>query len=158
MRHVLVVANKTLGGDELLRVVRDKASAEPTDFWIVVPATPPPSGRPDAMMEWAKGMPVGPGGTPVPDDHEAAREAAQDRLRVGIERLRQAGATVDGEVGSPDPQHAVRDALAHHEADEIIVSTLPSGVSHWLRLDLPKRLERKYHVPVTTVTALPAHS
>jgi hypothetical protein len=156
MRHVLVVANKTLGGEELLKFVRDKASAEQTDFWIVVPATPPPSALSDSMMEWARGITVGPAGTLDADDHEAAREAAQDRLRLGLERLRRAGATVDGEVGSPDPEHAVRDALAHHEVDEIIVSTLPSGVSHWLRLDLPKRLERKHHVPVTTVTALPA--
>ena len=156
MRHVLVVANRTLGGEELLRVVLDKASAEPTEFWIVVPMTPLPSGRPGAMVEWASGVPVRPGGTPVADDDGAAREAAEGRLRLGIERLRRAGATVDGEVGSRDPQRAVGDALAHHEVDEIIVSTLPTGVSHWLRLDLPKRLERKHHVPVTTVTARPA--
>ncbi|MFN2419629.1 MAG: hypothetical protein ABR593_12050 [Candidatus Limnocylindria bacterium] len=61
MRHVLVVANKTLGGEELLRVVLEKASAEPTDFWLVVPATHLPSGRPDSMMDWAKGMPLEPG-------------------------------------------------------------------------------------------------
>ena len=160
MRHVLVVANKTLGGQELLRVVLEKASAEPTDFWLVVPATRSPSGRRDSMTglgDWAKGMPLGPGGIPVADDSEAAYEAARDRLRLGIERLREAGATVDGEVGSPDPQRAVADALADHQADEIIVSTLPTGASHWLRLDLPKRLERKHHVPVTTVTARPAY-
>ena len=157
MRHVLVVANRTLGGEELLRVVLEKASAEPTDFWLVVPATPLSSGRSDSTMAWAKGMPLGPGNAPVPDDAEAAYEAARDRLRLGLERLRQAGATVDGQVGSPDPQRAVGDALANHEADEIIVSTLPTGASHWLRLDLPRRLERKHHLPVTTVTAPPAY-
>ena len=68
MRHVLVVANRTLGGEELLQVVLEKASAEPTDFWLVVPATPIPSGRPDSMMDWAKGMPLEPGGTRVADD------------------------------------------------------------------------------------------
>ena len=156
MRHVLVVANRTLGGEELLRVVLEKASAEPTDFWLEVPATPLPSGRPDSMMDWAKGMPLEPGGTRVADNDQAAYDAARDRLRLGIERLSQAGAAVDGEVGSPDPQRAVGHALAYHEADEIIVSTLPTGASHWLRLDLPKRLERKHHVPVTTVTARPA--
>jgi GABA permease len=151
MRHVLVVANRTLGGEELLRVVLDKASAEPTDFWLVVPATPQ---RSDSMKVWTA---IGAGGGfPVDDDDQGAREAAEARLRLGIEKLRQAGATVDGEVGSPDPHLAVEDALAHHAVDEIVVSTLPSGMSHWLRLDLPKHLERKHHLPVTTVTARPA--
>src|SRR5829696_7937112 len=156
MRHVLVVANKTLGGDDLVRVLMQRAEIEPTEFWIVVPATPLPAGRPESMVPWAKGMPMSPSSTHAAAD-EGAREAAQERLRVGIERLRQAGATVDGEVGSRDPQQAVTHALAHREVDEIIVSTLPSGVSHWLRLDLRKRLERKHHVPVTTVTAQLAH-
>jgi GABA permease len=157
MRHVLVVANKTLGGDELVKVLMQRAEVEPTEFWIVVPATPLPAGRPESMTAWAKGIPVGSGGTSVADDDRAAREAAEERLRLGIERLRRAGATVDGQVGSRDPQQAVRYALSHRQVDEIIVSTLPSGVSHWLRLDLRKRLERKHHVPVTTVTAQFAH-
>ena len=120
MRHVLVVANKTLGGEELLRVVLEKASAEPTDFWLVVPATHLTSSRSDTTMDWSKGPGLDFGGTHSAEDDQVSY-----------------------------------DALARREADEIIVSTLPTGVSHWLRLDLPKRLERKHHIPVTTVTAGP---
>jgi hypothetical protein len=36
--------------------------------------------------------------------------------------------------------------------DEVIVSTLPTTISRWLRQDLPRRIERKVSVPVTTVT------
>ena len=157
MRHVLVVANRTLGGEDLLRVVMERASAEPTDFWLVVPATHLTSHRSDSMVDGSKGMPLDFGGTRAADDDRVSYEAARDRLRLGIERLSKAGAAVDGEVGSPDPQRAVGDALARREADEIIVSTLPTGVSHWLRIDLPKRLERKHHIPVTTITAPPAY-
>ena len=35
--------------------------------------------------------------------------------------------------------------------DEIVVSTLPAGVSRWLRLDLPRRLRRRCGLPVTVV-------
>ena len=36
--------------------------------------------------------------------------------------------------------------------DEVIISTLPLGVSRWLGLDVPHRVERRFKVPVTTVT------
>jgi hypothetical protein len=31
------------------------------------------------------------------------------------------------------------------------LSTLPSGVSRWLKLDLPHRVEQRFELPVTTV-------
>jgi GABA permease len=47
----------------------------------------------------------------------------------------------------------VEEAFAGHEFDEVIVSTLPRRVSRWLQSDLPHRVERRYDVPVTTVTS-----
>jgi hypothetical protein len=38
---------------------------------------------------------------------------------------------------------------------EIIISTLPTHRSHWLRLDLPHRAQRAFQVPVTHVAGLP---
>ena len=51
-----------------------------------------------------------------------------------------------------DPLVAVRETLEREPFDEVIVSTLPARVSHWLHRDLPSRLEQ-LGVPVTVVTA-----
>ncbi|MGY1622082.1 hypothetical protein ACI789_07810 [Geodermatophilus sp. SYSU D00965] len=42
-------------------------------------------------------------------------------------------------------------ALARFPADAVIVSTLPLGLSRWLRRDLPGRLERAARLPVEHV-------
>ena len=39
--------------------------------------------------------------------------------------------------------------------DEVIVSTLPTGSSRWLGLDLPHRLEKLTSVPVRHVVSKP---
>ena len=58
-------------------------------------------------------------------------------------------------VGDPDPFAAVSDVLLTNRFDELVVSTLPHGVSHWLRLSLPHRLRRLTDLPVAHVTAHP---
>ncbi len=58
-----------------------------------------------------------------------------------------------GEVGDEDPLKAIGDALAAHPCQEVLLSTLPKAASHWLRVDLPSRAQRRFDVPVTTVPA-----
>ena len=48
--------------------------------------------------------------------------------------------------------HAVEAALARRQFDEIIVSTLPPRLSRWLHQDLPRRLEHRFHLPVTHIS------
>ena len=63
-------------------------------------------------------------------------------------------------IGPADAFRAIERALVHEHFEEVIISTLPDRVSHWLRRDLPARVER-LGVPVTVVTArsarLPLH-
>jgi hypothetical protein len=148
MRRYLVVANQTLGGDELVELIRKRAKAEPSEFFIVVPATP--------TVEFVEGvfaLPVMGGMPTVVDSPEHARKLAGERLEIAMAQLRDVGAQVEGRVGDPDPVRAVESVLKSRQFDEIIVSTLPSRISRWLRQDLPTRLQHKCGLPVTHVGA-----
>ena len=136
MRSYLVVGNQTLAGPELTSLIEEVMAADAeTAFHVVVPATPIQRG-----FTW--------------DEGEARAEAGR-RLEAFIDRLRSMGVEASGEIGSRDPIEAVKDALRSHPADEIILSTLPAGISRWLGQDVPTRLRGSVAPPVTVVTAEP---
>jgi len=59
---------------------------------------------------------------------------------------------VTGEVGDSEPLMAIQDALTAGDYDEIIISTLPLGISRWLRLDVISKA-RALGPPVSHVLA-----
>jgi hypothetical protein len=133
--RVLIVAHKTAATPALLQAVRDRAAQGPCRFTLLVPAA-------------AHGLHrvVDPEDTP---DTEA-REALDHALPLLEEA---AGDHVEGMTGtSPAPLTAVMDAINLRGFDEVIVSTLPTHISRWLRLDLPHKIGG-LGLPVTTVTA-----
>jgi len=78
------------------------------------------------------------------------------RLDAALETMRKSGLPkVTGRVGDPDPIVATMELWDPMEFDEIVVSTLPTGVSRWLGLDLPRRLEKLTAVPVRHVVSQP---
>jgi cell pole-organizing protein PopZ len=135
MRRYLVVANQTLGGQHLAEAVRGCLASGPARFHIVVPATQP---RDHAV--WTEGQ---------------ARALAHRRLESALDRFRAIGVEVEGEIGDERPLQAIADAVHDREFDEIILSTLPPGLSRWLRQDLPHRVERQFELPVTHVIGDP---
>jgi hypothetical protein len=79
-----------------------------------------------------------------------------ERLEAALERMREAGLdNVEGSVGDPDPVVAVMDLWDPMKFDDIVVSTLPTGSSRWMGLDLPHRLEKLTSVPVRHVVSQP---
>ena len=79
-----------------------------------------------------------------------------ERLEAALDRIREAGLdNVEGSVGDPDPVVAVMDVWDPMKFDDIVVSTLPTGSSRWLGLDLPHRLEKLTSVPVRHVVSQP---
>ena len=144
----LIVGNQTLHDDHLDAALKERAEAPGASFYVLVPAThsaelvrPPDSAVPE----------VGGAG----DDVGLA--LARWRLRTLIDHLHDLGIEAEGQVGHPDPFAAVSRLLAqtgnHQRFDEIVLSTLPGSLSRWLEADLPTRMQRHCHVPVTTVTA-----
>lgn len=148
MRRYLVVANQTLGGAELMELVGKRARAESSEFFLLVPATPLVDFAQITAVPLVGGLPV------VPESPEHAWQLADERLREALAQLRAAGVLVDGRVGEPDPVQAVGVTCTSRQFDEIIVSTLPNRISRWLGQDLPRRLERKFGLPVTHVERL----
>src|SRR5207249_10852328 len=57
------------------------------------------------------------------------------------------------EVGDPSPMKAIEDELQRHQEkyDGIVISTLPLQRSRWVALDQPRRIERRFKLPVTHV-------
>jgi cell pole-organizing protein PopZ len=138
VRRYLVVANQTLGGEHLAEKVRACLAAGPSRFHILVPAT-----QPQDHAVWTEGE---------------AQAIASRRLEQALERFRELGADAQGEVGDELPLEAIADAVREQTFDEIILSTLPPGLSRWLRQDLPHRVERTFDVTVTHVVGEPEAS
>ncbi len=83
-----------------------------------------------------------------------AREGRK-ALERALERMRSEGLEVTGVVGDSDPVVAVHETWDPRSYDEVIVSTLPTGMSRWLQIDLPHRIERITDVPVKHVVSKP---
>jgi hypothetical protein len=132
--RVLVVANKTAATPNLIEAVRERAAKGPSEFTLLVP---------NATHGLHK----------LVDPEDQTETEAETTIELALPLLEQAaGAPVDAMVGVPEPLAAIQDAVNLHGFDEVIISTLPTRVSKWLRLDLPHKVAG-LGLPVTTVTA-----
>ena len=132
-KRVLVVAHKTAATQPLLDAVRARAQRGPCTFALLVPNA-------------AHGL------HKLVDPEDLDSSEAQAVVDQALPLLSQAaGAEVEGMVGSTDPTLAIQDAINLRGFDEVIISTLPTRISQWLKLDLPSKVTGM-GLPVTTVT------
>lgn len=131
--HVLIVANKTAATPALIEAVRERAAAGPATFFLLVP-------NPDHL---------------VFDRNSEDIRLGEQVLALALPLLEDAAATdIEGRVAtSPNAYDDIVYELDANDYDEIILSTLPTHVSHWLHLDLPKRIGHLGY-PLTTVAAI----
>jgi hypothetical protein len=131
MPNVLVVANRTAECEELEQALKERASkGDDVRFTLVVPA--------------AHGL------AKAANPDEGIPEA-QHHVDNAVAKLRAAGLDIEGQIGDPDPVAAVQDAHNAGSFDEVIVSTLPTHLSKWLHVDLPRKAAHATGLPLTHV-------
>ncbi len=121
----LVLASKTLGGDELLDRLQEKAATGAQHLFVVI--------------------------VPQPDGSGGAPRLARARLATMLDRLHSAGLLGSGMIGDPDPYTAAVNALELFRVDDVVISTLPDQRSGWMRANLIERVQHMTSAPVEHV-------
>ena len=119
---VLVVANETLVGRELVDALLGRAEQGPIRVAVVAPVTQPREG----YVVY----------------RDSRRAAATRRLDSVLAALRLAGIPAHGGVFDDEPLAAVKDVLASEDIDEIVVCTHPATTSGWLRRNLVDEIRK----------------
>jgi len=132
-RRILVVANQTAAGRELLEEIRNRCRGVDCEVLLVSPALVG-----SRSQHWAS-------------DIDEGLDLARERMGRSVTALRGVGVEVRAEVGDPDPNMAIEDALRMFPADEIVISTLPPGESKWLEHDVVERTRAEVDLPMTHV-------
>jgi uncharacterized membrane-anchored protein len=133
--EVLLVAHETAATPALVDAVQVRAERGPASFHLLVPN----------IAEHAE----------LTDAEREHRHADGERMLALALPLIQdaAGGAATGSVSfRHDPMDAIEEALHDGDFHEIILSTLPHRVSHWLHADLPQRVAH-LGLPLTTVVA-----
>jgi hypothetical protein len=127
MHRTLVVANRTASTPVLLQEIERLNALRATAFTLLIPNT----------------------GTGADWTLESAVREMRKAARGPHGTLE---AHVDGISGGDDPFEAIKQALEEREFHDVIISTLPSRMSEWLKRDLPHRVESELHMRVTVIT------
>jgi len=130
--RILVVANETVGGEELLAEIRRRVEGVRAQVFVVSPALN------TKLRHWVS-------------DEDNARVQAQKRLDESLATMRAAGLEARGQIGDSDPLQAIEDGIRIFAPDELVVSTHPEGRSHWLERGVVDSTRARFACPVTHV-------
>jgi hypothetical protein len=131
--RILVVANQTATGRELLEEIANRCRGLDCEVMLISPALVG-----SRAERWAS-------------DIDEGLDLARERMARSVTALRGVGVEVRAEVGDPDPNMAIEDALRVFPADEIVISTLPPEQSRWLEHEVVERTRREVELPMTHV-------
>ncbi|HEX7245043.1 MAG TPA: hypothetical protein VF245_05695 [Solirubrobacterales bacterium] len=119
LNHKLVVATQTVAAPDLVARLKEDAAERPHRFTIICP-------RAEDVTE-----------------PQIVRDLAST-----LAELYRNDVDATGQPMSPDPFHAVRNAIAHYRIDEVLISTFAGESSRWLEGDLLGRVREITEKPV----------
>ncbi len=105
--HTLVVASQTVAAPDLIGRLKERAAGHPHRYTIICPRT----------------------------EDVTEPEMVRD-LASTLAELYRADIDATGQPMSPDPFHAVQNAIEHYSVDEVLISTFAGETSRWLEGDL----------------------
>jgi hypothetical protein len=117
--HTLVVATQTVATPDLLKRLKERAAERPHRYTIICPRT-----------------------------EEVAEPQVVRELASTLAELYRSDIDATGQPMSPDPFHAVQNAIAHYQVDEVLISTFAGETSRWLDEDLIGRTREITEKPV----------
>jgi hypothetical protein len=120
--HTLVVATQTVAAPDLVSRLKERAAGHPHRYTIICP-------RAEDVTE-----------------PEIVRDLAST-----LAELYRADIDATGQPMSPDPFHAVQNAIEHYSVDEVLISTFAGEASRWLEDDLIGRVRELTEKPVEHV-------
>jgi len=122
--HTLVVATQTVAAPDLVDRLKERAAGHPHRYTIICPR----------------------------NDEVGEAEIVRD-LASTLAELYRADVDATGQPMSPDPFHAVQNAIEHYRVDEVLISTFTGESSRWLDEDLIGRTREITDKPVEHLEA-----
>jgi hypothetical protein len=117
--HTLVVATQTVNTPDLVKRLKERAAERPHRYTIICP-------RAEEVSE---------------------AQIVRD-LAATLAELYRSDVDATGQPMSPDPFHAVQNAIEHYRIDEVLISTFAGESSRWLSEDLVGRTREITEKPV----------
>ena len=105
--HTLVVATQTVAAPDLVSRLKERAAGHPHRYTIICPRA-----------------------------EDVGEEEIVADLASTLAELYRSDIDATGQPMSPDPFHAVENAIAHYSIDEVLISTFSGERSQWLDEDL----------------------
>jgi hypothetical protein len=122
--HTLVVATQTVDSPDLVQRLKDRNREAPHRYTIISPRS-----------------------------GDLTRDQVSAKLASTLAELYRAEIDATGQPMSPDPFHAVQNAIEHYRIDDILISTLSGETSKWLEEDLIGRVREITEKPVEHLEA-----
>lgn len=130
-RRILVIANETLRGEELLEAIVARGAGHPI-VRVVAPVLP-------SRAHY------------LASDIDRELAEARHRLEDTLAWAAGLGIQATGRVHGDTPFTAIEDEVRSFAADELIISTHPPARSRWLETGLVDRAREELEIPVTHV-------